>query len=87
MADQLPLHQKLAIEITEFRNVDVFGQFSERKGFESFSDGGGDSGSILGGAFANEGKVREVSCQANSTAHDDIGLRAIASHPFAGLLG
>lgn len=87
VADQLPFHQKLAIEITEFCNVDVFGLFSERKGFECFSDSSCDGGPVLGRAFTDEREVRKVSGQANATAHDDVGFGAVASHPFAGLLG
>lgn len=87
MADQLPFHEELSIEISEFRNVDEFGFLSEREGFDRSADGCCDGGAVLLRAFADERKIREVPGQAYATTHDDIGLGAVASHPFAGLLG
>lgn len=87
MADQLPLHQELPIEVSEFGDIDVLGFGAEGERIDRLANGGRDGGTVLRRALADEGEVREIPGQPDSATHDDIGLGTIAPHPFPGLLG
>ena len=78
-ADQLPLHQKLAIDRPQVLDVQIheIAQLFGRRQFvvqERL-----DRRPVMVRTTSNEREVRQVTCKPNPTADDDVGLRPRAT--------
>jgi predicted component of type VI protein secretion system len=87
MADQLPLHEELAIQIPKLAHIDVFGLSTDLATIERQLNGSSNLRPLLGRTLTDKRKIRKISSQTDATANDDVRLRTIASHPLSCLLG
>ena len=82
-ADQLPLHEKLAVDLLEMAHVDVFEPLAHGHGRDPLAEEPLDVGTILLGGTAHEGVMRDVAGEPHAAAHDDVRFRAGAAKPLA----